>query len=211
MKSRVTCLITATAAFILFVAMTGSARSVDVHQQYGQEKEQPKDKSKQNAPSDAEQKAVAKIEAAPDVTAKLQAAGEFIKKYPTSSLRAKVVTYVALEINKIEDKAQRATQLEGTLTVFKEPSDAEVINPILVDAYFKASRYDDAFRVAAGYLAKNPNDVTVLTQAAIEGVQQAKVKNTKFVSQSQQYGVKAIELIESGKKPDTLDDAKWSE
>ena len=92
--------------------------------------------------------------------------------------------------------------------MFKEPTDAEVIEPILVDSYFSASRWDDGFRVASAYLAKNPNDLAVLTQVTIEGVEQAKKSNPKFVQQSQQYGSKAIELIEAGKKPETFDDAK---
>lgn len=207
-------MIKAAAVCVLSAVTMGStslAASPEYLQYERQGKDQSKDKSQPGAPSDGEQKAMAKIEAAPDVAAKLLAAGEFIKKYPKSTLRSKVVSYVAQEISKVQDTAQRATQLESTLTVFKEPSDAEVINPVLVDAYFKASRYDDAFRVAGAYLTKNPNDLAVLTQAAIEGIQQAKNKNSSFVPQSQQYGTKAIELIEAGKKPDTFDDARWNE
>lgn len=169
------------------------------------------DKSKQAVASEGEQKALAKIEASPDVAAKLVAAGEFIKKYPKSTLRSKVVSYVAQEVGKIADGTQRITQLESLLTVFKEPTDADVINPILVDSYFSANRWDDGFRVASTYLAKNPNDLAVLTQVTIEGVEQAKKSNPKFVPQSQQYGIKAIEIIEAGKKPDAFDDARWSE
>jgi hypothetical protein len=169
------------------------------------------DKSKQSAPSDGEQKAMAKIEAAPDIAAKLLAAGELIKKYPKSPLRSKAVSHIAQEVSKNQDGALRITQLENMLTVFKEPSDGEVINPILVDGYFKENRPDDGFRVASAYLAKNPNDVALLTQAALQGVEQAKKKEPKFAQQSLQYGAKAIELIESGKKPDTFDDAKWGE
>ena len=169
------------------------------------------DKSKQSAPSDLEQKAMAKIEAAPDIAAKLLAASELIKKYPKSPLRSKAVSYIAQDVSKIQDGAQRIAQLENMLTVFKEPSDGEVIIPILVDRYFKENRPDDGFRVASAYLSKNPNDVALLTQAALEGVEQAKKKEPKFAQQSLQYGAKAIELIESGKKPDTFDDARWGE
>jgi tetratricopeptide (TPR) repeat protein len=165
----------------------------------------------QGKASEGEQKALAKIESSPDVAAKLVAAGEFVKKFPKSTLRSKVVSYVAQEVNKIPDGTQRITQLESLLTVFKEPADADVINPILVDSYFSASRWDDGFRVASAYLAKNPNDLAVLTQVTIEGVEQAKKSNPKFVQQSQQYGIKAIEVIEAGKKPDTFDDARWAE
>src|SRR5262249_48225129 len=119
--------------------------------------------------------------------------------------------YIAQEVSKIQDGPQRISQLENTLTVFKEPADSEIINPILIDAYFKENRPDDGFRVAAAYLSKNPNDVAVLTQGALEGVQQAKKKEGKFAQQSMQYGTKAIELIESGKKPESFDDARWAE
>ena len=202
----------AAACAVSAVAFTGSeslAASAEYSRYSRQDKNQAKDK--QSATSDGEQKAMAKIEAAPDIAAKLAAAGEFIKKYPKSTLRSKVVGYIAQEVTKIQDGPQRITQLENTLTVFKEPSDGEVINPILIDAYFKANRPDDGFRVAAAYLAKNPNDLALLTQVALEGVEQAKKKEGKFAQQSQQYGAKAIELIESGKKPDNLDDAKWGE
>jgi tetratricopeptide (TPR) repeat protein len=169
------------------------------------------DKSKQSAPSDGEQKAMAKIEAAPDIAAKLLAAGELIKKYPKSPLRSKVVSYIAQEVSKIQDGAQRITQLENMLTVFKEPSDADVINPILIDAYVKADRFEEAFRVADTTLNRRPDDIATLTTITQVGVDQAKLKNAKFVQQSKQYGERGIQLIESGKKPDALDDASWSQ
>jgi hypothetical protein len=204
----------AAACALSVVAFSGSASlaaSAEYPHYRRQEKNQSNDKNKQTAPSDAEQKAMAKIEAAPDIAAKLAAAGEFTKKYPKSTLRPRAVSYVAQEVVKIQEAPQRITQLENMLTVFKEPSDGEVIYPILIDLYFKENRPDDGFRVASAYLAKNPNDVAVLTQAAIEGVEQAKKKEVKFAQQSLQYGTKAIELIESGRKPQTFDDARWGE
>jgi len=199
-------------AFIA-VAAVGSplrAPAISVPRDVSQAKDQSKDKAKQAAPSDAEQKAMAKVEAAVDVPAKIAAAGEFVKKYPKSSLRPKVIGYVVQEINKLSDATQRFAQFESAQTVFKDPADAEVIAPILVEAYFKENRFDDGFRVAADYLPKS-NDLALLTRVAMIGVDQAKQRNPKFVAQSQQYGAKAIELIESGKKPETMDDEKWTE
>jgi hypothetical protein len=176
-----------------------------------QAKDQSKDQPKQSAASKSEQDAAAKVQSAPDVPAKVAAAGEFVKKYPKSSQRTQIVTYVSREAEKLPDGAQRITQLENILTVFKEPTDADVIMPILIDAYVKEKRPDDAFRVTATYLTRNPNDVAVLIQAVMEGAEQAKLHNGKFVVQSQQYGAKAIEVIETGKKPETFDDARWGE
>jgi tetratricopeptide (TPR) repeat protein len=161
--------------------------------------------------SKAEQEAAMKVESAPDTAAKLKAAGEFVKKYPKSTQRATVVGYVVQEINKAPDAAQKISMLENSLTVFKEQSDADIINPILIDAYVKANRLDDAFRTAAAATAKNPSDVTTMTNMALVGVEQAKKQNAKYLEQSQQYALKAIELIESGKKPESMDDARWGD
>ena len=169
------------------------------------------DNSKPSVLSEGEEKAVLKIKAAPDVPAKILAAGEFVKKYPKSTARSGVVTYIAGEVERLPDETQRATQLESLLTVFKEPADVNVIDPILINRYFLAKRADDAFRVLSTYLSVNPNDVGVLTQAAIEGGEQAKKNNPRFIQQSRQYGNKAIELIEAGHKPEAYDDARWNE
>jgi tetratricopeptide (TPR) repeat protein len=171
------------------------------------------DKTKDQAPqvSKGEQDAALKVQSAPDAQAKLKAAGEFIKKYPKSTQRAAVVGHVIQEINKVPDAGQKISLLENSLTVFKEQSDADIINPILMDAYVKAKRLDDAFRAASASVAKNPNDLNVLTQMSLVGVDEAKHKNPKYVDQSQQYGMKAIELIEAGKKPDNMDEAEWKD
>lgn len=170
---------------------------------------QAKDKPAQV--SDGETKAAAKINAAPDTAAKILAAGEFVKKYPKSSLRAQVLTALAGEINKVEDNAKRISLLESLLTVFTGPADAEVINPFLVDAYVNASRLDDAFAFGAKLLLSNPNDLATLTSLTMIGSYQASRKNPKFVKQAQESGAKAIAIIESGKKPDSLDESRWTE
>jgi len=161
--------------------------------------------------SKAEQEAGMKVETAPDVATKLKAAGEFVKKYPNSTQRAMVVGYVVQEINKSPDATQKISLLENALTVFKEQSDVDIINPILIDTYINANRLDDAFRTGAAAVAKSPNDVVTLTNMALIGIEQAKKQNPKYVEQSQQYALKAIELIEAGKKPEGMDDARWSD
>lgn len=174
---------------------------------------QDKNKGKDQKPqiSEGEQKALAKIEAAPDTAAKVQAVTEFANKYPKSTQRAKVITYALGEISKVQDPAQQIAMFEKTLTVFKEPTDADIINPFLMDAYVKANRIDDAFRVASTAISRNPSDIAMLTQITLVGIDQAKNKNAKYVQQSVQYGSKAIELIEAGKKPEQMDEARWSE
>ena len=174
-----------------------------------QDKEPPKGPQA----SEAESKASMKIQAAPDMPGKLQAAAEFIKKYPKSTLRVKVVGYLASEINNSPNTAQRISWFESLLATFKEPSDSDVITPLLFDAYVKADppRVDDAFKIASALVAKNPQDLTSHTQIAVLGVEQAKKGDGKYAQQAQQSAKKAIEIIEAGKKPDSFDEARWKE
>ncbi|MFL6214085.1 MAG: hypothetical protein ACJ74J_09360 [Blastocatellia bacterium] len=169
------------------------------------------DKSKAPQVSKGEQEALSKVQTAADPAAKLKAADEFIKKYPKSTNRAVVVSHVVGEISKVTDPTQKITLLENSLTVFKDPADSDVIAPVLLNAYISAKRVDDAFTFADKALAKNPNDVTVLTQVTMLGVEQAKQRNAKYVPQSQQYGAKAIQIIESGNKPASMTDEGWKE
>jgi hypothetical protein len=173
---------------------------------------QPKGQPNKGAPqaSDAEQKAAQAVQAAPDAQTTAVAAMEFVKKYPKSSLRPRVARAVAAKLAAVQDPAQRVTLAEGALKVFDKPDDALVINPVLIDAYVDAKRLDDAFRVGGAWLEKNPEAVTGFTQMGIVGIEQARLGNAKFVPQSQQYAAKAVELMESNKKPAEMSDADWA-
>jgi tetratricopeptide (TPR) repeat protein len=169
------------------------------------------DKNKAPQVSKGEQDAMMKVQSAADPAAKLKAADEFIKKYPKSTNRANVVSHVIDAINNTQDQAQKITLLESALTVFKEPADSDIIAPVLLNAYIAANRVDDAFAFAEKALAKNPNDVATLTQVTVLGTNQAKQRNGKYVPQSQQYGARAIQIIEAGNKPAGMTDESWKE
>ncbi|HKY05311.1 MAG TPA: hypothetical protein VJQ56_10500 [Blastocatellia bacterium] len=183
---------------------------------YAQE-QQPTEQQKSQQPakpvqiSEGERQALKKIQDAADLAAKLQAAGEYVKKYPKSSKRGEVVGYLAGEIAKVTDSAQQTAHAEGFLAVFTEPAEAGMMTPFLIDAYIKAKRIDDAFRLATSHLEKNPGDVQMLTQMSLIGVDQIKAQNPKFIQQSQQFGLKAIELIEADRRPEAMDVARWGE
>lgn len=180
--------------------------------QYPQQTQEPKkDQSKEPKVSDAENQALKKIVDAPDAATKLQAATEFVKKYPKSAKRSEVARHLAGEITRVQDAAQLITLSEGYLASFNLPEEAALINQFLIDAYVKANRLDDAFRIAATMLEKNPNDVVVLTQMAIVASEELKRNNPKYIQQSQTYGMKAIELIEADKKPEALEVTRWND
>ncbi|MCA1594591.1 MAG: hypothetical protein LC754_18580 [Acidobacteria bacterium] len=201
-------------------ALTAAGQDDKKDKEKGKDKDKDKNKSEGagknkgqagGSVSADEAKALKKIQDAKDAAAKLQAAGEYAKKFPKSIKRAEVANYLAGQIHGTQDAAQRITLGESFLTVFNAPTEADIINPILIGAYVEAKRFDDAFRVGAAYLEKNPNQVEVLTRLALNGSNEASRNNLKFVPQSQQFGAKAIELIEADKKPEDMDAAAWQE
>jgi hypothetical protein len=160
-------------------------------------------------PSAAETKAVAAVNSAPTAPEKLTAAGEFLKKYPKSSLHTEVAAHVAGEISTVSDAPQKLKLAEDFQKVFKDEGDLEFIQPVMLDALVAQKRIDDAFSQAALLLAKRPEDLAVMSHLALVGAEEAKKQNGKYVPVSLQYGLKSIELIEANKKPANMGDASW--
>jgi hypothetical protein len=152
----------------------------------------------------------AAIMKAPDTAAKLKAAEALIKKYPKSAGRPGLARRLADAIDGEKDAAQKVTLAQEYQGAFKEPSEQQMIMPLLIEAFAGAKRFDEAFSSGAGFLATNPDALIVLVQLTGIGTDQAKQKNPKFIPQSLQYGAHAIELIETNKKPADMDDAGWN-
>jgi hypothetical protein len=184
---------------LLTLMLNGSASARGVSSQ---------DPNKPKIP-EAEAKAVGAVEAAPDIDAKIAAAGEFVKTYPKSTARQQVAEYIADQILAVKDAAQKLTLAEKFPTVFTDKAEADWIKPALVDAYIQLSRFDEAFAEGAAYLAKKTDDISLLINLTITGVEQAKKQNPKYVNASRQYGIRAIELFETNKKPADMDAAVW--
>lgn len=161
--------------------------------------------------SEGESKALTAISSAPDAAAKLAAAREFVKKYPKSSSRSEVSGYIAGQIDQVKDGNQKLALAETYQQIFNEEKELETIRPVMLDAYLDAKRTDDAFALGASILAKQPENVFILTRMLIAGTNEAKRNNPKYVATSQQYGLKAIELIEANKKPAEMIDAAWEQ
>ncbi|HYE13440.1 MAG TPA: hypothetical protein VD968_03250 [Pyrinomonadaceae bacterium] len=167
--------------------------------------------SKQEAKiSGGERDAAEKINKAKGPEAKLQAASEFIKKYPQSSLRPKVVEAVLASIQEATDAQLKISLAEAFASVFNGPGEAEHAHGMLITAYLDTEKAEDAFRLAGPWLQKNPDDVDTMRRLAVVALNESIRGNNKFVEQGRQYGAKAIEMIESGRKPAGADDAQWA-
>lgn len=169
------------------------------------------DKNKPAEPkvSGGERDAATKIDKAKGAEAKLQAASEFIKKYPNSPLRPQVAKSVADEIAATSDDQLKISLAETYLAFFNQPSEAALVNDALLNAYINAGKTDEAFKMGSARLAKNPEDVDLLRSLAVIASNETIKNNNTYAAQGQQYGAKAIELLEADKRPEGVDDAKW--
>ena len=164
--------------------------------------------------SSGEREAAEKINKAKGAEAKLQAASEFVKKYPKSTLRQRIAEAVANEILSTQDPAQKAALIETYVAFFNEPAEAEMVNAALLSAYIDAEnppRPADAFKLAPAWLAKHPEDFDMMRRLAAVGSNAAIRGDSAYVEDARKYGSQALELIEADKKPADVDAQKWAE
>jgi hypothetical protein len=152
---------------------------------------------------------IAAITAATDPAARFKAVEALIKKHPKTSARGRLARDASDQVADLKDAGQKVTLAQQYAGIFAEPSEQQMIVPVLIDAFGAANRVDEAFSTGAEFLTRNPDSLFVLVGLMSLGTDQAKQNNPKFVPQSLQYGTHAIELIEADKKPDYIDDASW--
>lgn len=161
--------------------------------------------------SGGERTAAEKVEKAKGAEAKLQAAAEFVKKYPQSPLRPRVAQALADEIAKVEDKELKVSLAETYGSIFSAPDEAQNISGTLLAAYINAGRTEDAMRAGTAWLEKHPDDVQIMQNLTVMASAEAIKENMQFAEQGRRYGARAIELIEADKRPEHIDAAKWPE
>ena len=156
------------------------------------------------AQSTTEADALATIKLATNPTSKLAAAEDFLAKFPNSSARLSIAEVIADEILKIRTGPVALALLERARTAFTSEQEREILKPAALEAYVIGNRLDDAFSLAGEMLAKNADDILVLARMTFAGTEQVRGKNRKYADVSLQYGLKAIALIEAGKKPTNI-------
>ena len=167
------------------------------------------DPTKAQSPTEAE--ALQAIKLATNPTTKLTAAEDFIARFPKSESRLAIAQLVAAEILKIRNGTVVLALFERAQAVFTSAQEKEILGPLALEAYSNGNRPDDAFALAGEMLAKNPDDLYVLARMARAGAEEARKKNRKHADVSLQYGLKAIALIEAGKRPASFDEITWAD
>src|SRR6185295_18360096 len=104
------------------------------------------------------------VKLATNPTTKLTAAEDFIAKFPNSTARVTVAEVIAGEILKIKNGTVALALLQRAHAIFTSEQEREVLKPAALEAYAIGNRADDAFALAAEMLAKNPDDIRVLTR-----------------------------------------------
>ena len=163
-----------------------------------------------SAQSTTEADALAAVKLATNPTTKLTAAEDFIAKFPNSTARVSVAEAIAGEILKIKNGTVALTLLDRANAIFTSEKEREVLKPAALEAYVIGNRPDEAFALAAEMLAKNPDDIQVLTRMTQDGTEETSKKNRKYANVSLQYGLKAIALLEADTKPAGVADEVFS-
>src|SRR5262249_35448997 len=173
------------------------------------------DQKKDQGPqmSNDERAAIDKINKASSADAKLKASADYVKKYSKSPTRSKVASYVSDEISRLQDNNQKIKLAQEFSSVFNQPGEADLVKPFLIEAYFTASKFDEALNESGKYLEKNPDDVTIHVQIAWAGANQAQKQppTSKLIQEALKSSAKAVELMEADKKPSWMDDKKWAD
>ena len=158
-----------------------------------------------------EAEALSAITVATNPSTKIAAAEVFVARFPNSPSRLKAAELVAAEILKVRNGSVAITLVERAQKIFTADEEREIFKPVALEAYATGNRPDDAFKLAAELLAKNPENLDVLVQITRAGAEEVKKRNREHVDVSLQYALKTIRIIEASTKPAKVTDEKWAE
>lgn len=162
--------------------------------------------------TDAERKAIEKINTGANPEAKMKAAGDFLKKHAKSSMRPRVATYVADEISRVTNRQQRGSLIQSYLSLFNLPEEGDQVRPLLIDDLLEAGKFDQALGEASQYLARNPDDVPVHISIAWAGANQVQKQaaSPKLMEAANISSAKAVEMMEADQRPARFTPESWT-
>lgn len=162
--------------------------------------------------SDGEKKAIDKINTASGAEAKMKAANEYMKKNAKSQMRPRVASYVAGEIFLVQDNNQKISLSKEYLSVFNDVTEADMIRPALIEAYLNSKKFDEALSESSKHLARQPDDVAILTQLAWAGTVQTQLQaaSSSLQQAALTSAARAVELMEGDKKPEKMTPENWT-
>ncbi len=105
-------------------------------------------RSSQPTLSSEEQSMLKAIMSATDPVAKFKAVDVLIKKHPKTPVRERIAREAANQIGDLKDATQKVTLSQQYAALFTEPSEQQMIMPILIEGLAGAGKVDEAFSSA---------------------------------------------------------------
>lgn len=161
--------------------------------------------------SGGERDAAAKIDKAKGTEAKLQAASEFVKKYPNSALRPRIARSLADEIAATSDAQTKISLGQAYLDIFNKPEEAQYINTTLLNTYINSGKTDEAMKAGTVWLQQHPDDIQTMQNLTILAAGAAIRGDNTYAAQGRQYGAQAIAMLEADKMPAGADATRWAD
>jgi hypothetical protein len=159
--------------------------------------------------SGGERDAAAKIEKAKGTEARLQAASEFVKKYPNSTLRPRIAKSLADEVAATTDPQMKISLGQVYLDIFNRPEETQYVNTTLLNTYINSGKTDEAMKAGAAWLQQHPDDIPTMQNLTILAAAAAIRGDNTYIAQGRQYGAKAIEMLEADRMPAGADATRW--
>jgi TPR repeat protein len=98
------------------------------------------------------------------------------------------------------------------MKLFKQSAEQDLaLTSLAIDEYIKAGKPEAAFELGNVWLARHPDDVQLSTVLAFAAIAEARGNPAQYGRLAQSYGDKAATLIESGKRPASMNDVDWSQ
>lgn len=172
--------LTATGALLGIAMITGVASAMSIPAAAGLTAQQQAPASQARAEYDAYMAAYKAYYTDRDYQKSWDLANAFVEKYPSSQYAAPA-----------KDLSQRSR-----IAVYQ--------------VAYQARNFDKVFSMGKEFLAEHPEDITVLLQLAIAAGTMAKSNDFKYQTEGEEYGHKAIQLIETGQRPNGISEADWN-
>lgn len=160
--------------------------------------------------STPEESAFHHVKSTTNPAAKLAAAEDFIAKFPRSSKRVEVAAMVADHLKTLRNPAVAVTMIDRAFKLFSGPEELAHLKPVALQVFADVGRADEAFALAPELLARKPDQLSILIRLTFLGATEAQKRNLKHAETSIQYGMRAIEVVETDIKPADTSPEVWT-
>jgi tetratricopeptide (TPR) repeat protein len=149
------------------------------------------------------------VNSATNPAARLAAAEDFVANFPKSSRRPEIARLVSEQLPVLRNPQVALVLVDRARAIFTTSEELEFLQPVALEIYADANRADEAFALAADFLARKPDELWALVKMTYLGAREAKERRLKYADTSLTYGLKAIDMIEKDQRQPGIKDSTW--